>query len=85
MAAIATRNSSRMQAQQGVFTISHRDNIFVNNAGEDPKNHIWKYNIPAEHKSDLLSFLFDWDRPFNVYQNFVLTFIIITKQSHIAL
>ena len=27
MAAIARRNSARMQAQQGVFTISHRENI----------------------------------------------------------
>jgi hypothetical protein len=54
MAAIAARNSSRMQAQQGVFTISHRENIFVDEAGEDPKNHIWKYIIPAGIKNDLL-------------------------------
>lgn len=54
MAAIAARNSSRIQAQQGVFTISHRENIFIDNAGEDPKNHIWKYIIPATRKNDLL-------------------------------
>jgi hypothetical protein len=54
MAAIAARNSSRIQAQQGVFTISHRENIFVDEAGEDPKNHIWKYIIPAARKNDLL-------------------------------
>jgi hypothetical protein len=55
MAAIAPRNSPRMQAQQGVFTISHRDNIYVNDAGSDPKHHIWKYNIPKEHKENLLN------------------------------
>jgi len=54
MAAIAPRNSPRMQSQQGVFTISHRDNIFVNDAGSDSKNHIWKYEIPKDYKSKLL-------------------------------
>jgi hypothetical protein len=49
MAAIAPRNSPRMQAQQGVFTISHRENIRIENAGADgsPRDHIWKYIIPA--------------------------------------
>lgn len=52
MAAIAPRNSPRMQAQQGVFTISHRENIFIDQAGPDgaPKNHTWKYIIPRESK-----------------------------------
>jgi hypothetical protein len=55
MAAIAPRNSSRMQAQQGVFTISHRENIFIDQAGPDgaPKNHIWKYKIPQNKKERL--------------------------------
>lgn len=52
MAAIAPRNSTRMQAQQGVFTICHRENIHIDNAGADgsPRDHIWKYNIPAASK-----------------------------------
>ncbi|MCB2379226.1 FRG domain-containing protein [Hymenobacter sp. BT635] len=53
MAAIAPRNSARMQAQQGVFTISHRENILIENAG-DTVDHIWKYRIPSTRKGDLL-------------------------------
>jgi hypothetical protein len=55
MAAIAPRNSPRMQAQQGVFTISHRENIFVDNAGADgtPKNHVWRYIIRPHDKVQL--------------------------------
>ncbi|MCT4178902.1 FRG domain-containing protein [Elizabethkingia anophelis] len=54
MAAIAPRNSSRMQAQQGVFTISHRENIYINKAGlEETSTHTWRYIIPKEIKEDL--------------------------------
>jgi hypothetical protein len=55
MAAIAPRNSARMQAQQGVFTISHRENIFIDQAGPDgaPKDHTWKYVIPQVNKQKL--------------------------------
>lgn len=55
MAAIAPRNSQRMQAQQGVFTISHRDNIFVDKAGAEGtvKNHIWRYIIEPGDKEKL--------------------------------
>jgi len=55
MAAIAPRNSSRMQSQQGVFTISHRENIYVDNAGAEgaPKQHIWKYIIPYSAKEHI--------------------------------
>src|SRR3546814_416683 len=55
MAAIAPRNSPRMQAQQGVFTICHRENIFVNDAGPEgvQKTHTWKYNIPWARKESL--------------------------------
>jgi len=55
MAAIAPRNSARMQAQQGVFTISHRENVFINNAGPDglPVNHVWRYIIPSELKEEI--------------------------------
>ncbi|MEM8488849.1 MAG: FRG domain-containing protein [Bacteroidota bacterium] len=56
MAAIAPRNSSRMQAQQGVFTISHRNNIFINEAGPEgvKKNHAWRYMIPKECKDQFM-------------------------------
>ncbi len=55
MAAIAPRNSSRMQAQQGVFTISHRENIFIEKVGLPGSqiDHVWRYLIPSEHKKDI--------------------------------
>jgi len=55
MAAIAPRNSTRMQAQQGVFTICHRENIPIENAGAEgsPRDHIWKYNIPVAAKETI--------------------------------
>lgn len=53
MAAIAPRNSPRMQSQQGVFTICHRQNIPIEDAGAEgnPRDHIWKYIIPPEAKA----------------------------------
>lgn len=52
VAAIAPRNSSRMQSQQGVFTITHRANYKIDEiAGFD---FIWKYRIPASAKKPLL-------------------------------
>ncbi|HMJ47320.1 MAG TPA: FRG domain-containing protein [Ferruginibacter sp.] len=48
VAAIASRNNSRMQAQLGVFTISHRDKTPIENIGD--KKHIWKYKIPRANK-----------------------------------
>ena len=55
MAAIAPRNSSRMQAQQGVFTISHRKNIYIEDVGQSgsPRVHIWRYIVPASSKPDI--------------------------------
>ncbi len=55
IAAIAPRNSARMQAQQGVFTISHRENIYIEGVGErgSEKDHIWRYVIPPDTKSSL--------------------------------
>ncbi len=55
MAAIAPRNSSRMQAQQGVFTISHRENIYIEDVGHSgsPRDHIWRYIVPASSKIDI--------------------------------
>lgn len=48
VAAIASRNNTRMQAQLGVFTISHRDKSAIEDIGN--KKHIWKYKIPASKK-----------------------------------
>jgi hypothetical protein len=51
LAAIASRNNSRMQAQLGVFTISHRDNTPIEEIGD--KQHIWKYVIPKGSKKTI--------------------------------
>ena len=51
LAAIASRNNTRMQAQLGVFTISHRENIPIENIGD--QKHIWKYNIPSSRKKEI--------------------------------
>jgi FRG domain len=48
VAAIASRNNTRMQAQLGVFTISHRDKSPIEDIGD--RKHIWKYKIPAAKK-----------------------------------
>ena len=48
IAAIATRNNPRIQAQLGVFTISHNANIPIENIGD--KSHIIKYLIPKDFK-----------------------------------
>lgn len=55
MAAIAPRNNSRMQAQQGVFTISHRENTPIENVGAEgaARDHIWRYLIPAASKNTI--------------------------------
>ena len=52
LASIATRNSIRIQAQLGVFTISHRDKTPIEDIGD--KSHIKKYIIPAKSKQDIL-------------------------------
>lgn len=55
IAALAPRNSPRMQSQQGVFTISHRDPIPVEDAGADGavRDHAWRYLIPPAAKPRL--------------------------------
>jgi hypothetical protein len=55
VAAIAKRNSSRMQAQQGVFTISHRENVIIEDVGPDgaARDHVWRYVIPSAAKIQL--------------------------------
>ncbi len=52
MAAIATRNSHRMVAQQGVFTISHRYAECMSNI--DGGSFLWRYVIPAASKKKIL-------------------------------
>lgn len=57
MAAIAPRNSPRMQSQQGVFTISHRENTPIEEVGATgaPLDHVWRYLIPPDAKDALRS------------------------------
>jgi hypothetical protein len=56
MAAIAPRNSPRMQSQQGVFTISHRDNCYIEDIGPtgQPHDHVWRYIVPTGRKPEIL-------------------------------
>lgn len=53
VAAIASRNNSRMQAQLGVFTISHRDKTPIEEIGD--KKHVWRYKIPQSKKKAIKS------------------------------
>ena len=56
-AAIAPRNSQRMQSQQGVFTISHREATPIEDVGAvgSPRDHVWRYLIPPGSKDTLRS------------------------------
>jgi hypothetical protein len=55
MAAIAPRNSPRMQSQQGVFTICHREPMPIEEVGAvgSPRDHVWRYIIPLDGKENL--------------------------------
>ena len=46
IAAIASRNSSRIAAQLGTFTISHRDFTPIEEVGD--RSHAWRIDIPAD-------------------------------------
>ncbi|MFA6971109.1 MAG: FRG domain-containing protein [Gallionella sp.] len=48
VATIATRNNARIQAQLGVFTIHHHQNIAIEDVGNS--SHIIKYVIPSDAK-----------------------------------
>ena len=48
-AAIAPRNTRRIQAQFGVFTITHRDQISVDQVGD--QNHVWRTIVPKNAKA----------------------------------
>ncbi|MFA6128234.1 MAG: FRG domain-containing protein [Bacteroidales bacterium] len=52
-AAIISRNTSRMQAQQGTFTIFHKKTIAIEDIGD--KNHVWRYIIPTTNKKNILN------------------------------
>ncbi len=57
MAAIAPRNSARMQSQQGVFTISHRENTPIDDIGAvgAARDHVWRFTIAPAVKAKLNS------------------------------
>jgi FRG domain len=50
-AAIGMRGTTRMQAQQGVFVITHRNQTPIEDIGDT--RHIWKYVVPADAKKEL--------------------------------
>jgi hypothetical protein len=50
-AGIASRGSRRMQAQQGVFTINHRNPVAIE--GLETVAHIWRYAVPADRKGQV--------------------------------
>ena len=52
IAAIASRNSSRIAAQLGTFTISHRDFTPIEEVGD--RKHAWRIDIPAAAKPMLV-------------------------------
>ena len=51
LATIATRNSTRIQAQLGVFTIHHRDPVPIENVGD--RSHVRKLRIASGRKATL--------------------------------
>lgn len=53
IATIATRNNSRIQAQLGVFTIHHLDEVPIEEIGD--ASHVVKYIIPAASRGQILS------------------------------
>ena len=52
IAAIATRNNRRMQAQLSVFTISSGRDHPIDQIAD--QKHVWKYEVPAESKKEIL-------------------------------
>ncbi len=51
VAAMALRDSPRMYAQLGVFTITHRDQTALEDL--EPADHVWRFIIPHDHKAAL--------------------------------
>lgn len=52
IAAIALRNSPRIAAQLGTFTITHRTHLKLESLGD--KKHVWRLIIPSDKKENLL-------------------------------
>lgn len=53
IATIATRNNPRIQAQLGVFTIHHLDEVPIEEIGD--ASHVVKYTIPAINREPILN------------------------------
>lgn len=52
-AAIAPRNTPRMQAQFGVFTITHREQTPLEGVGD--ARHLWRLMVPAKAKKGIVA------------------------------
>jgi hypothetical protein len=53
LALVGPRNTARMAAQQGVFTVNHRDHRPIEEIGT--QSHVWRWLIPASAKKPLKS------------------------------
>lgn len=51
VAIVGPRNTARMAAQLGVFTINHRDHKPLEALGK--QQHVWRWVVPAKSKNDL--------------------------------
>ena len=51
MAVMGPRNTPRMQAQLGVFTVIHRDPIAIEDVGDGA--HLWRYIVPRNSKDKI--------------------------------
>jgi hypothetical protein len=51
IAILATRNNERIQAQQGTFTIHHKNTTSIEDVGD--KEHIRRFTIPSTNKADI--------------------------------
>ena len=49
---MGARNTPRMQAQLGVFTIIHREAIAIEEL--DDRSHVWRYIIPKQSKKVII-------------------------------
>ena len=50
-AGMGMRQSTRMQAQQGVFVVTHGDQTPIEKTGD--RRHVWRYIVPARSKKDI--------------------------------
>lgn len=53
LAALSPRNTARMQAQLGTFTIFHKKKVSIEKIGNT--KHVWRYLIPASAKKAILA------------------------------